>query len=62
MKIKDIIKRSKRNWQNVGDSDPSIKTKGQTEFTWENYYMLKRQAEEFDNSEIKFVKEEVGEK
>ena len=61
MKIRNLIRQSKRNWDKVGDSDPAMKTKGQTEFTWENHYMLKRQAEEFDNREVNFVSSKLGE-
>lgn len=53
MKIKDIIKKSKMNWEKVNNSNPAFKSQGQTEFTWENHYKLKNEAEKFDNQEIK---------
>ena len=61
MKVKDIINESKRRWAIVGDSNPSVKTKGQTEFTWDNYNKLLEWAKNFDNKEIEFTKLGISE-
>jgi hypothetical protein len=49
---KKISIKLNKMWQTASDNSPAFKEKGQTQFTWENYYKLRDQAEQFSHAEF----------
>lgn len=58
MKVKEMIRQSRINWNLASEANPALKASGQTEFTWENYYRLEKKAKDYDNKDVNVLGDE----
>ena len=55
MKIKDVIRISKNYYEKANRMNPAFLEKGQTEITWDDYNKAIKDAEDFNNQDIKIT-------